>query len=950
MVTVHPSPYQGRNGGRCLFSRYRGLALLTVVLLLAGIFSPVAAPAAETTEWDGRPLPLAAIVLQVSAAHEDDFDWQGLARAAMGLTEGEMLTPDRLAEALAPLAAFGRTRQTVAVRDGQAHLHVVLTPFGLIHTIAIRGNYPLFERDVRNTMTIAGGDFFDPAAMPDQEALVAERFRAEGYIDPQVTITWRQRPDDGHYDIDVVIEKGPHYTLEQVLLQGNRNVGDGALRRRMASWRRSRLTLGRGRLKTPQFTQDLRRLTEYYRRKGFADVVIEDRTAIDPDAPAVQGELAIVEGPRYEVAFSGNDFFSNRRLRKALVLAETGNRGNIGLRRSTHEIRRRYLKAGFADVNVRWQTADETVAGEAVRRITFIIEEGVRHIVTAVVIEGNQTLDEQTLRGQMLTRPPGWIRSGAYVAEVLEEDRVAIRALYHSEGFLDVQADTSAVVDPDSGQVTVTMTIAEGPRTLVGDIAIAAEDLSIPPEQLRQELVLGPGDPYLPVRRRDDEERLAARIAPLGHPHVNARGETTLSEDRTRADIRYQVDPGPLVKVGDLYFLGNFRTREKFLRREMGLQPDAPFALQQVWEAQRDLRDLNIFDSVQVRTIGLKEREETVHLLVQAAEQKPYYVELGGGYQSDKGLYGRTRLGDRNFLGTAKELRAGAEISEVGYRWEAAISEPRLLGSRIRADAGVFGERSEPFNQQFGTQSLGAGVNFARGWGRHYTTALALRYERREQFLRGRSETTDQVDPDTLAPRGILMATPSVQYDSRDSFIRPRFGHLAGFAVDISKGLDTTLDDFIKYRVDARTFYTPHPRLTLAGRVWFGLLEPYGGDAVPLDQLFFLGGTNSVRGFGENLLRFDNEGKPVGGRMALAAGLEARIDIGRNFELVPFVDAGRLWQTPGDAGSDALRWSTGLGLQYITPIGPIGLFYGYKLDRQPNESTGALHLSIGYTF
>jgi outer membrane protein insertion porin family len=922
-----------------------------LIFILVALWFAAAAPTvhAETLPWDGQPRPITQISIAVDDPHPDDFDWQGLARVLVNMAPGDTLTAGMLESAEEALAQFALARSRVEAVPPGVRVFFVLRPYKLIHTIDIRGNYPLFERDVRNAMTIAPGDFFDAAILPDQEALIAQRFRAEGYVDPRVRISWRQRPSDGHYQIAVVIHKGPHYTLDEVQPRGNRFRADSGIRMRMASWRRSRLGFGTARFRAEQIRDDVRRLTAFYRRKGFADVVITEQTVMDDQSHQAVCELTISEGPRYEIGFAGNQFFSDRALRRQMVLREVGNRGNIGLRRSQHNIRRRYLKAGFADVGVRWRDDARTENGQAVREIIFEIDEGPRHIVEAVHIADNTRIDTETLRRQILTRPPTRFRAGAYVAEVLVEDLVAIRTLYQSRGYLDVRAEEALAIDPETGRVTVAITIAEGPQTRVGTIEIEG-DAPVAPARLKPSLVLGPGDPYLPVKRQEDEDRLAAQIAASGYPHAQAGGTASLSTDHTRADIVYTIDTGPLVHVGEVFFLGNFRTRDRFMRREMDLAPRAPFALQKVWEAQRGMRDLNIFDSVHVRTIGLKERADTVHLLVQAAEQKPYYLETGAGYQTDKGVYGRAQIGDRNFLGTAKEIRASVEASEVGYRWETGISEPRLLGSRIRADAGVFGERSEPFNQQFGTHSTGANLNFTRRWGRSYTTALAMRYERREQFLRGESETTAEIDPETLAPRAILTATPFVQFDSRDTFIRPRAGHLASVAVDISKGLDNVLDDFLKYRFDVRTYYTPVQRLTLAARAWLGILEPYGGDALPLDQLFFLGGTHAVRGFGENLLRFDAEGNPVGGRLGLAASLEGRIDIGRNFELVPFVDTGGLWQVPLDAGSDTLRWAAGLGLQYITPIGPIGLFYGHKLDRRPGESSGQWHFSIGYTF
>jgi len=225
-----------------------------------------------------------------------------------------------------------------------------------------------------------------------------------------------------------------------------------------------------------------------------------------------------------------------------------------------------------------------------------------------------------------------------------------------------------------------------------------------------------------------------------------------------------------------------------------------------------------------------------------------------------------------------------------------------------------------------------------------------VRFESREQYLRGVSASTVLTEPGDLDPRAIFVVTPSVLYDSRDSFIRPVKGLYASAAVEISNGLDNALDDFLKYRFELRGYHALSSRVTLAGRVWVGYLDPYGGADPALDQLFFLGGTNTVRGFKENMLRFDAAGDSVGGRVAIAGGLEARIALGKNIELTPFVDTGSVQQSLIDAGSDAYRWSTGLGLQYITPIGPIGLFYGHKLDRRSGESAGQWHLSVGYTF
>jgi outer membrane protein insertion porin family len=181
--------------------------------------------------------------------------------------------------------------------------------------------------------------------------------------------------------------------------------------------------------------------------------------------------------------------------------------------------------------------------------------------------------------------------------------------------------------------------------------------------------------------------------------------------------------------------------------------------------------------------------------------------------------------------------------------------------------------------------------------------------------------------------------------------VRPTRGARISASVDISKGLKNSLDDFFKYRLEGRYYYSPLDRLTLAARGRYGFIYPFNSDSgIPDDQLFFLGGIGDVRGFRENRLRFDADGDPVGGREALLGSLEARLDVGFNFEWALFYDVGAVREPSMDGGADDFRSAVGTGLRYHTPIGPIGLLYGHKLDPKENESSGRFHFSIGYSF
>jgi outer membrane protein insertion porin family len=909
---------------------------------------------ADDQQWNGEPAVIDEIVIRVDKPRQKDdgFDWKGLIRKVIVVERGDMLTRSKLETAVSTLEAYGHVRTKVRTTAQGLRVDFLFLPYLRIKTIGIHNVYPLFEREIRNLMTIAPGDIYNPELIQSQAHLIAERYRAEGYIDPKVDITWQHDDSDGHVDIAIRIHKGSAYRLGQVRVTGNRALSDAQVKGRMSTWRVSAVQLGNGRLVEPRLKEDVDKLLAYLRGQGFADARIKYTVERDPEQQTVNVHIDIHQGPHYVIEFDGARHFSPNALKKELKVLEKGNRGNMGLRRTAQNIRRRYVKAGFPDAIVRWREVPSTKDPSMERFIEFNIQEGPRYIVHRVIISGNTALHTDVIRDQLLTRPPKGLHKGAYVADVLEEDVAAVGALYHQKGYLGARIADSVAVEPKTHQVTVTLSIDEGRQTHVGIIRIEGET-PIKVQQLLAGLPMAPGNIFQPRMVSQGENELSARIAAEGFPHVQVSGRTVDRDGAKRIDIVYTIDPGPRVEVGRIYWVGNFRTRDRIIRREIKLVEGAPFSLTKVLEAQRRLRELGLFQSVQMRSLGLTSKASKVHLLVTLVEKSSYYFELGAGFQTDKEFYGRIKVGDRNFLGHNNEIRLSGEVSAIGYRWDADLVEPRFLRLPVSATLGLFTERREELNQDFGTDTNGGNLTFSRLWDDRLTTALGVRYERREQFLRERDAGTLDIDPETLEPRALWVITPAIRYDSRDSFIRPTQGYFAGLAVDISKGLDNSLDDFIKTKLDLRAYRTPRQRLTLAARTLVGYIHSYGdNDEIPKDQLFFLGGTTDVRGFGENMLRFNGEKDPVGGRLALAANVEGRYTMARKWELTVFLDTGAIQKAPpgDDNGDDQWQWTAGLGLRYITPIGPVGLLYGHKLDPRPGEGSGQFHFSIGYTY
>ena len=386
-------------------------------------------------------------------------------------------------------------------------------------------------------------------------------------------------------------------------------------------------------------------------------------------------------------------------------------------------------------------------------------------------------------------------------------------------------------------------------------------------------------------------------------------------------------------------------------QRELGIEPGQPFSLKTMLEGQKNIRNMEAFDSVQFKTFGIKEERDRITLLIDMEEIKPYYLQAATGYASDRGLYGNTRVGDRNLFGLNKDAWIGGELSQIGYQGGLGVTQHRIFDTPITNTNTLSFEKKAQFNQIFGTSVWTSSCNFLRVYKPHTTTSLGFRYEWRDQFLKDKSVTIPLGDEDSYKPRGSLITTPFISYDARDSFVRPQKGFYSSYAVDISKGYQNSLDNFLKHYLNLRYYFSPSHRLTLAWLGRLGYIYTYGKKGqLPEDQLFYLGGTMDVRGYDENMLRYDTSRNPVGGRLSLVGSMEARLELSHDWETAIFYDTGSVRRALVNEGSDNFRSSVGIGLRYITPIGPMGLLYGYKLNRNEGESPGKFHFSIGYTF
>ncbi|WP_300463642.1 outer membrane protein assembly factor BamA [Desulfobacula sp.] len=932
---------------------------IAVILILLGCFWENGLSQAEQPFLSEEII--SGIDIRIDGVKGDTGMWETTARDLIPLGKGDVYSPQKVLETIG-LLSESRLFSHIEVPDPQKTadgrtLVFLLTPFGRVKDILVEGAFPVFKKEVLRVMTLYTGDGFSEDRLDEQKSRVEALFKKRGYIDPNVMVSAQRDPGDGHTIVQVRIEKGEFYRIRTVSVEGNNRFSDTRLKLRTKTWKSSLLFGSATRFVKKDLDADVKNLVRFYRSKGFAEVTVSAKAPKNDRTKTVDVLFHIMEGPFYTIGFEGNNRFWDRTLKREMTLSKDGNKNDFAVRKGARNIQKKYNRIGYLDAKIQTRINETKAEKKSVRDVTLEINEGSPTLVSKIIIKGNHGLDEKRIREQMLTQPPGFWVDGGYYPKTLDEDITAIRALYLKEGYANARIQKKITIsDPPSKNgenlkfLEIELTVDEGPRTRVGTVKF--QGLSVMnPESAMKVIALQPGQVFRDYMIESDENALKKYISEMGYPNIQVKGTVSFNEDRSLADIAYGVDEGTFVTVGQIYYTGNFRTKEKILNNEMALSPGEPLSLTKLLESRQNMMNMNALDSVRFRTLGLKEKFEEVDLVLEVEEKKPYFFEVGAGYDTERHFYINSTVGDHNFLGRNLNLETSAEVSQIGYKGIISLMEPRFFSTRISSTTKLAAEKQEAFNTDFGIQTYSLSQSFYQQFLEKKLTAnLGFRYEYREQYLTDTTGSTTEVSQ-VYDPRTIFVTSPSLIYRTTDSFVRPTKGVFSAVYTDISKGVDNTLDDYVKYRFDTRYYYTLFEPLTVAIRGRYGVIQPYGGnETIPEDQLFFLGGTSTVRGFDENMLAFDDSGNAVGGREAILGSLEARYDLGLNVEGALFYDMGRLRKTSESISSQDFRSSVGVGLRYMTPIGPIGLLYGWKLDPLPGESSGSLHFSMGYTF
>jgi outer membrane protein insertion porin family len=368
-----------------------------------------------------------------------------------------------------------------------------------------------------------------------------------------------------------------------------------------------------------------------------------------------------------------------------------------------------------------------------------------------------------------------------------------------------------------------------------------------------------------------------------------------------------------------------------------------PYSRAKILKGASVLRKLGSFESVQVETIGLDEKQETVHLAVNVEERERYIVDLKASYSTDDKLTGVLALHNLDVLGLGKRMSLFATLGFDKRGGELNYIDPHLLGGDFEMVLSGFIENED--RPSFDETRFGGSISFLRDIGR--TMTVLGRYQVERSIFHGGTPDPDEETSDRTLPhfRG------SFNYDTRDYFADPRKGLFVETSADYFHRFFEISANFFKLRGQINYYLSPHPRFTFVNSLRMAGAIPVTASAViPRSELFFVGGDYSIRGFDQDKAGpLDATGTPTGQKFMFIWNSEMQLRLAGKFKIAAFFDTASVAQS-FKFSMDSLRHSAGVGLRYITPVGPIRLDYGVILDPRPDEETGRLHFTFGYAF
>ncbi len=908
---------------------------------------------------------------------------------------GDLLSMAQVRASITRIFGLGRFQDVqVEALDapGGVALRYNLVPLHSVERVDFRGEprLGLSEGLLRDAVTSRFGAAPPVGRAPEVSRFLAQFYRDRGYLGASATARATEKHDPDRTLLEFTIRPGRPAVIGQVQIAGDQPPS-------REQFLRSVHAVPGQPYQPNVIDAALAGYAHMLRRRSRYEATATYHAKPSADLSTVDLVIDLQTGPAVTIAFDG-DPLPKEKLAELVPIAKEASVDEDLVEDSVQRIRTFLNQQGYwkADATPARQQEDGTL------RIVFTVHRGKQYRIAegGVDVAGNHAVAIEQLRPALLKLQANEIFVEANLAAAVS----AIAGLYQRLGY--AQAKVGAGVDevpsasPVQGLVHPVITITEGPLTLIGDITFDGNS-KVPSDQLRGVVTSRTGSPYYEPRVVADREAVLLEYRNRGFASANVVVTPRTTADGTRADLQFQIAEGQQTIVDHVLIVGNTRTDQRVIKRELLIQEGKPLGLEDVVESQRRLGALGLFRRIRVEE--LSHGASTSDVLVTVEEAAAMTFSYGGGMEAAKrprqdadgqarerlefaprGFFdvGRRNIGGKNRsadLYTRLGLRPrdtpeGSDKSNPfgfsEYRVVGTYREPRAIG--LNADLLLTAAVEQGVRSTFNFARKGINAEIAR------RLAPGVRSSARYSFGTTRTfdeklSTEDQARIDRVFPKVRLSAfAGAISRDTRDDVLDPERGTFVSTEATLAARAIGGQVGFVKSYVQGFWFrrLPVRRRVVFAARVAVGLSDGFPRVAqsidaegrpitvtvedLPASERFFAGGDTTIRGFALDTVGAVNtisaNGFPRGGNALLLMNGELRLPVWGDVGAAVFLDGGNVFDRTTQMDLGDLRGSAGFGLRYKSPIGPIRFDVGFKLDRRPLESPRAFHFSIGQAF
>jgi outer membrane protein insertion porin family len=689
----------------------------------------------------------------------------------------------------------------------------------------------------------------------------------------------------------------------------------------------------------------------------FTDVRLEQRgdvlVVVVTERPAIA-----------EINFSGNKSIDTDRLKEGLRdvgLAEGRTFERSVLERIEQELERQYYNQGKYAVRL-----TSTVTPLERNRVAIDIDvvEGETATIKQINIVGNSAFTEKDLLSEFSLSTGGWFsrftRSNQYSRPKLAGDLETLRSYYLDRGYINFRIDSTQVsITPDKRHIYITINITEGDVYTISDIRLAG-DLVGEPEDYFPLIQLRRGEPFARKAVVESSDRISAQLSDLGHAFANVNSVPEVDEDEKTVVLTFFVDAGKRVYVRRISISGNSRTRDEVVRREIRQMESAWFSGEKLKLSRERLQRTGYFENVAVETPTVTGSGDEVDINVTVDEKPSGALMAGIGFSQADGIILNASVTQDNFAGTGKRVALALRTSDANQLYQLSMTNPYHTIDGISRGFDL-SYRATDFDDldtaDYRIDEARAGMTFGIPLSEfnRFNFGFAVRDV---EFKVGPAPSDEVLEFEAAEGSSFLDFEVNLgwRHDSRDSALFPRSGAIQSLAGEATiPGSDLT---YYKLSYEHRRYWPLAGEVVLSARGELAYGDAYGDSSIlPLWENFFGGGPRSIRGFAARSVGpRDSQGDPIGGNAMYAGSLELLFPppFGKGIEsvrLAAFVDAGAVVDTSNKFfDSDELRYSVGLGLSWLSPIGALTVSYALPFNADSQDEEEEFQFSLGTTF